>query len=306
MVQRFVPQQSVLTDVRLRLFASGQPQSPRVVLQGMGGSGKTQLALECCRYAQETLQFIATLWIDASSPRSVTESYKAIASCILKNLPDNNDDMHAVTAVQNVLRDWKQQWLVVFDNYDDPEAFQVRSINDYIPTGVNGAILFTSRHHDTRRLGNLISVPSMTIDESLELLLHKSSSSAKEKMEASEIASILGCLPLALDQAAAYIESRGLLLGDFIWEYKARKQVILQAIPDQWEYRKMLQGSEIEKALSVFTTWEMSLSLIRGSEKERRAKERFLTLAAFLNNNKLIPERYFRVYCEGMLGGWIF
>lgn len=48
----------------------------------MGGSGKTQLALEICQQVEENLGFMAVLWIDASSPTSVIQSYKLIAQKI--------------------------------------------------------------------------------------------------------------------------------------------------------------------------------------------------------------------------------
>jgi NB-ARC domain len=238
MVHHFVHRQFLLTDVKRRLFDLGQRGSPTVVLQGMGGSGKTQLALECCRHADENLHFMAALWIDASSPMSVVRSYKAIASLISKNPPDDKDDKVTVSFIKNILRDWRQRWLVVFDNYDDPAAFQNQIVNDYVPTGANGSILFTSRHQDSGRLGHLIKVSTMTEDESIELLLHKSSFSVEEKAEASKIALMLGYLPLALDQAASYISSRGVYLKNFISEYHERKQVVLREIPAQWKYRK--------------------------------------------------------------------
>jgi hypothetical protein len=110
----------------------------------MGGSGKTQLALECCRHAEEDLRFMATLWIDASSPVSVLQSFRAVASLISKGLPDPNDGEAAVLVVRNTLRDWKQRWLVVFDNYDDPQASTNGSITKLIPQGDERSILFTS------------------------------------------------------------------------------------------------------------------------------------------------------------------
>ncbi len=303
MVHHFVLRQSLLEDLTRRLF--GQPGLSKAVLQGMGGSGKTQLALECCRHAEVTLGFMATLWIDASSPASIVQSYKDITSYISKKLPDGDDGTAAVCIVQNTLRDWKQRWLVVFDNYDDPTAFRKDPIDKYIPRGDKGSILFTSRHQDSQRLGHLIKVHTMTKTESIELLLHKPSNeiSAVEAAQASQIASMLGCLPLALDQAAGYIRSRGLSMKDFIPEYNARKQVVLQEIPSQWEYGKKLIGSagSEEQALCVFTTWEMSLDMIRGTERERRAKHRFLALV----DCNLISERYFRVYCEAGNPQWM-
>jgi tetratricopeptide (TPR) repeat protein len=302
MVNHYVLRHSLLRDVKGRLF--GESGSTGVVLHGMGGSGKTQLAFECCRHAEETLRFMATLWIDASSPKSVVQSYKKIASCISDNLPVGKDGKATVSAVQKTLREWERRWLVVFDNYDDPTAFNERLIGDYIPYGVLGSILFTSQHHDSRRLGHLIKVQNMTEEESVELLLHRSPFSMEEKARASEIAIVLGHLPLALDQAAAYIGRRGLSLQNFIAEYNARKQVILREIPAQWEYRKKLPDSEKEQALSVFTTWEMSFGMIRGPEAKKRPEHRFLTLAAFFDN-KLISERYFRAYCDGRNAPWM-
>jgi tetratricopeptide (TPR) repeat protein len=144
----------------------------------------------------------------------------------------------------------------------------------------------------------------MTEEESVKLLLHTPSFSEGERFEAAKIAFHLGYLALALDQAASYIGSRGLSLKSFMSQYDARKQKILQETPDHWEYRKKLGSSEAEQALSVFTTWEMSLGMIGGTEKEKTAKHRFLTLAAFFDN-ELISERYFRIYCEATNVQWM-
>jgi hypothetical protein len=120
MVHGFVPLQSFLTDIRRRLFDLGRSESPKIVLQSLGDSGKTQLALECCRRAEENLAFMATLWIGASSPISVVESYKMIASCLSKSLPGDNDVAATTSVVKSILRDWERRCLVWFDNYDDP------------------------------------------------------------------------------------------------------------------------------------------------------------------------------------------
>jgi tetratricopeptide (TPR) repeat protein len=144
----------------------------------------------------------------------------------------------------------------------------------------------------------------MTEEESVKLLLHKPSFSEGERVEAAKIAFNLGHLALALDQAASYISTRGLPLKNFMSEYNARKTKVLQEIPAHWEYWKRLESSEVEQALSVFTTWELSLGMIGGTEKEKRAKHRFLTLVAFFDN-KLISERYFRTYCEATNVQWM-
>ena len=274
------------------------------MLLGMGGSGKTQLALECCRQAEEDMGFVATLWVDASSPVSVVQSYNIIARKILKDVREDNDSEATISLVQDTLRDWKQRWLVVFDNYDNPKDFQSQGIRNYIPHGKNGYILFTSRHEDSARLGHQVSVSGMTEKESLDLLLQKTPMNLEEETEGRKIVSLLGHLALALDQAGAYIRARGLPLKDFISHYKRRKRQIFEETPDEWEYRRNVENSEQERILSVFTTWEMSFNLISGSENEKEWKDHFLTLAAFFDT-KVISERYFRAHCDSENTEWM-
>ena len=148
-------------------------QKESVVLLGMGGSGKTQLALELCRQAKEDLGYMAVFWVNASSPVSVSQSYKAIAKKISKVQQDDADSEDVISLVQDTLREWTHPWLFIFDNYDNPKAFQTSSVRHYIPGGKEGRILFTSRHEDSAQLGHKIEVSGMTDDESLKILLQR-------------------------------------------------------------------------------------------------------------------------------------
>jgi tetratricopeptide (TPR) repeat protein len=269
--------------------------SRTIVLLGMGGSGKTQLALEFCRQAEEELGFMAVIWIDASSPASVAQSYKTIAKNISNDRQDDVESDATISLVHNALRGWKQRWLVVFDNYDNPKAFQSQGIRHFIPSGNNGCILFTSRHADSTRLGYSITVSGMNDSESLSLLLQRLPLNEEEKIHGREIASALGNLALALDQAGAYIRARNLKLKDFILHYNKRKELVLREVPDEWEYRRVLKDAERETFLSVFTTWELSFEQISGNSEEKESKDHFLTLAAFFDN-KNISERYFQAH----------
>ena len=69
----------------------------------MGSAGKTQLALEFCRQAEELLNSRAVIWIDASSPVSVIQGYKVIAMKILKNNQDDANDEDIVSSVKDTL-----------------------------------------------------------------------------------------------------------------------------------------------------------------------------------------------------------
>jgi hypothetical protein len=170
-VSHFVTRHTLLTEVTNQLLDC---QSSRtVVLLGMGGSGKTQLALEFCRRAEKSLAFMAVVWIDASSPSSVEQSFKVIAKQISKDRHEESNIESTVSFVQDILSAWNQRWLAVFDNYDNPRAFQSRGILSYLPTSDCGSILLTSRHADSARLGHLIEVSGMNESESLNLLLQR-------------------------------------------------------------------------------------------------------------------------------------
>ena len=295
--------QILLTDIANRLFNDDSPET--AVLLAMGGAGKTQLALEVCRQAEQSRIFAAVIWIDASSLQSVIRSYKSIAQRILKQKAYNLDDEGTICLqVQDELRGWDQQWLMVFDNYDNPRAFHGHSIRDYLPSGRSGRILFTSRHQDSARLGHKIDVSTMTENESLQLLLQRPPLNEAESMHARKIVSTLGHLALAIDQAGAYVRARSLDLKDFIQHYHDRKEVVLQEIPDEWEYSRAIDDEQMETRLRILTTWELSFKQISGQEREVQDKEHFLTLAAFFHAGN-VSERYLQAYFDRSSPDWM-
>ena len=295
--------QTLLADITDRLFNDDSPKT--VVLLAMGGAGKTQLALEVCRQAEQSSRFGAVIWVDASSPKSVIQSYKIIARKILKHQSYNLDDEETIRLqVQDALRNWDGQWLMVFDNYDNPRTFQGNSIRDYLPSGRSGQILFTSRHQDSARLGHKIDASTMTENESLELLLQRLPLNEDEFTHGREIVSTLGYLALAIDQAGAYIRARSLDVREFIQHYHDRKEVVLQEIPDEWEYSHAIGDEQMETRLRILTTWELSFKQISGQEREVKDKEHFLTLAAFFDSGN-VSERYFQAYFDKSKPNWM-
>ena len=186
----------------------------------MGGSGKTQVALECCRRAEADSSFTAVIWIDALSPATVAQSYSTIALKIIGGTRSIADVKESMAIVERALQQQKGKWLAVLDNFDNPKDFQEHSIQHYIPKATNGSVLFTSRHASSERLGHVIRVSGRSDDESLDLLLQRPISEATERQQGLAIAAMLGYLALALDQAGAYIHAQCLPLQDFGSHYK--------------------------------------------------------------------------------------
>ena len=127
------------------MFSDGS--GPRyAVLQGIGGQGKSQVALEYCHRKKDNPYF-ATFWVDATNKETVRGSFQSISERI-KLQTDYLPDINArVALVLKRLTSWTVQWLMVFDNYDNPDTFQ--NIRDFIPQSELGAVLVTSRHPDS-------------------------------------------------------------------------------------------------------------------------------------------------------------
>jgi len=250
-----------------------------IILIGMGGAGKTQLALEYCQRMRDERRFRAIFWLDASSRNTLYSSMETTAKQLLPDREFGTRDA-VVVLVKDVLSSWNERWLLVFDNLDDPE--DLADILSFFPASRCGSILITSRLAGSKELGQSIEFDRMEKEEGLQLLLLSSGGDTDEVDAAEEILSLLGNLPLAIDQARAYISKRQLRLRAFLTEYERRKQSVMQETPRFWQYRRMLPGKEKETSLSLLTTWEMSLQLL-GVGEHATELEKVLTFFAFFN-----------------------
>ncbi|KAL8711263.1 MAG: hypothetical protein Q9225_007149 [Loekoesia sp. 1 TL-2023] len=257
-----------------------------IVLTGMGGQGKTQIALEYCKRSQASSIFKYVFWIDASTENALVRSYSTVAEMLSKPGVSFLDDKSRVSYVKEFLGRTSQRWLLVLDNFDRPDLFPC--VAGYFPSGTSGALIITSRHAESERLGMSVAVPRMTEDESIKLLLHRAKKDITHEnvTNAKKIAQKLGHLPLALDQAGSYILSRRLPLESFFEHEANRKTMILRHTPALWEYRKRRNGSESETSMNVFTTFELSLGQVQDGD-ESQAIIHFLTLSAFLDRAKI-------------------
>ena len=283
-------------DILQRLdkaFSAGS--GPRLaVLQGMGGQGKSQIALEYCHRKKATL-YSATFWVDATTVESTKGSFWAISEEIKRPAHVLHDTEARVNFVLRELSSWSIQWLLVFDNYDNLDAFP--NITDFIPQNDLGAILVTSRHADSDALvlgqsNHFIKLHGLEEDAAILLLTQRSQTKDFESKDAKEIVARLAYHPLAITQAGAYIKKVGLRLSDFMKHYKEKREKILKNTPPLSEYRKKLGNNEEETSLNVFTTWELSFQQLESKASESNSKVKLLTLFAFFDN-KDISEQLF-------------
>ncbi|KAI0172154.1 hypothetical protein GGR52DRAFT_573297 [Hypoxylon sp. FL1284] len=275
------------------------PDTRIAVLLGMGGQGKTQLALRYCRNARSRSIYDCILWVDASTKESTIRSLEKTSEELNVNNQVLLDADARVAFVKRKLASSTLKWLLVFDNYDHPTAFDLR---DYIPSNPLGTVLITSRSTETDRIGRPVHVSGMTESEAIQLLVKQldAPNDTQSHTAAADIVKRLGYLPLAIDQAGAYMKAECLPLAEFLGHYERSAKDILESAPSLWEYNEPASKRNGEEtsatvAKTVFTTWNLSYTLLKPNTSTGALKATVLSLLAFFDHHE-ISEEYFKTY----------
>ncbi len=274
---RFIPE-PLRGHTQYLLALAGQG---RVALSGLGGVGKTQTAVE---YAHRHLEEYDHVFLTVAASRdSIVSGYVRIAG--LLKLPEvgAQDQTLAVDAVKHWLGS-NESWLLILDNADDLEIARA-----FIPLGKKGHVLLTTLALATGALARLAEIQEMGTEEGALFLLRRAKYIAEDAQldlvsetdhgEAKAIAAQLDGLPLALDQAGAYIEETSCGLSGYLDLYRSHALELLRR-------RGALTSDHPDP---VATTWSLLFEKI---EKANHAAAELLRFCAFLHPDE-IPEEVF-------------
>lgn len=189
-------------------------------LSGLGGIGKTQVALEYAyRHAQD---YTAIFWLGAETEESLLTDAAAIAT--LLELPERAEaDQNRLLAAFTRWLASRRDWLLILDNLEE-EALAQR----LLPPTWQGALLLTTRRQALGPLAQPLEVDQLTSEEGVLLLLQRARllGPTQEPLPPEEEALVqvlvaeLGGLPLALDQAGAYLEETRCRIADYVQLYR--------------------------------------------------------------------------------------
>jgi serine/threonine protein kinase/tetratricopeptide (TPR) repeat protein len=254
----------------------------RAALSGLGGVGKTQTALWYAYHFGPEYKYV--FWCDAASQDVL---YRDAAS-IARELSLPMEDKSSIKEITAFVKQWLQQndgWLLVLDNADEPDV-----LCDLFPEGGRGHLLLTSRQCGIgNRIQQILKIEGMDLENGALFLLRRTrriawdapleAAAVSDIEQAKKIVDDMHGLPLALDQAAAFVDENASSFEEY------RK--LYQSYGDELRRERGFQRGDYPE--SVATTWLISF---RKVEESNRAAADLLKFCAFLGPDA-IPEEIF-------------
>jgi tetratricopeptide (TPR) repeat protein len=228
--------------------------------------GKTSLAVEYAyRHAGE---YGVVWWLRAEEPATLAGDYGALALKLNPAAQEVRDQRVLVEWVREWLR-LNSNWLLVFDNANAPD-----DLRDYIPSGGGGHTIITSRNPNWGSVGIKLNVKPLQRKKSIEFLCKRTGD--PDSQAADDLAEALGDLPLALEQAGAFVEASGETLAGYLHLFLTKQKDLLRERP----------GRAKDEA-TVATTWDISFGRV---ETESPAGAALMDLLAFFAPESIAKE----------------
>ncbi|KAI9877032.1 MAG: hypothetical protein M1830_005006 [Pleopsidium flavum] len=325
----------IYRDILAKIRQKCSKPASRAVLLGLGGVGyminltdphkaqanclqrKSELAIEYSYRAREESSDTWVFWVYASSHARVEEGYRKIADRVkLTGSDEPRADIFRI--VNNWLCDEANgQWIMIVDNADDPDLVfnpsegrlttkvsssvqAVPYLSNFLPQSRNGSVLITSRNRAvalrlTGSYEDIIEVNPMD-EDGASALLHSKLQGDHGKDDMAELVQTLDYMPLAISQAAAYINSRApritvsKYLNDIHNSGRNRISLLKNNVGDS--------RRDISASNSIITTWQISFEYIRG---QRRSAAELLSLMSLFDRQG-IPDFLLHNNDDGEIG----
>ena len=255
----FIGRKEMLEALHDQLSASTTTAVVPGALHGMGGIGKSQIAIEYV-YRHST-DYDLIWWIPSEERQGIQNSLVELAQRL--ELPVERSVDTAVPAVLEALSIGEpyRRWLLVFDNADEPEA-----VRKFWPRRGEGHILVTSRNSQWAEVAQAVEVNVFRRAESRELLQRRNV--GLEDDDADRLASALGDLPLAIEQAAAWRAETGMATNEYLQLLENKRTELLDS------------RAPVGYDLTVVAVLDVSLDRV---EKEKPGARKLLDVCSFLS-----------------------
>jgi hypothetical protein len=225
----FTGRDGLLVSVRQRLLAGDRAVVQ--ALEGMGGVGKTQLAIEYAHRFAGTYGLV--WWVDSEQPGLIGDQFAALGAELRCVQPGAASEA-ARTAVLGELRE-RGGWLLIFDNAQSPS-----DLRPWLPGG-SGHVLITSREHTWAQIAGPVDVDVLARPESVAILQGRVP--GLSAADAGQLADQLGDLPLAVAQAGGFMAETGMPAPEYAGLLKTRAGHLLAQVPAGADYPRSLAAA---------------------------------------------------------------
>ena len=243
----------------------------KLAIVGLGGVGKTQVALELVYTVKERWPAYSIYWVPAVSAESFEQAYRDIATqCSVALNPTEEDPKESVRRYLNSGSAGK--WLLIIDNADEQEILfgapgEVGGVTNYLPESENGLTLFTTRNREiavSLADSEVIEIQEMDHQEAESFLTR--SLTQKDLLDdpaiATELLNELTFLPLAIAQAAAYLNVKQISIREYLSLLRSTEQDSVSLLSR--EFRDNTRYGNSKNAVAA--TWLISFDQIRRSD----------------------------------------
>ncbi|MCJ1268875.1 hypothetical protein MMC22_008763 [Lobaria immixta] len=299
-IEQFVGRKEELNKVK-KAFQDVGSRRKVVLLRGLGGIGKTQLAAAFVKEHRDV--YSAVFWLNGKNEDTLKGSFTGIAKRLYNEYPSSALLRTAageinVDQVVAAIKQWlsireNTRWLLVFDNIDNPKIpgikdAQAYDIRLYFPEADQGSILITTRSSRLKIGGEVVSVRKLLdVQESIMILASTSRREISDQdPSAIDLVKQLDGLPLALATAGAYLGQVSTSLETYLHYYKTAWRRLQQTSPELLSYE--------DRAL--YTTWDLSLKRI---QTQNESAGKLLRLLAYFDNQDI----WFQLLAAGRKAG---
>ncbi|KAK7533196.1 uncharacterized protein J3D65DRAFT_73498 [Phyllosticta citribraziliensis] len=270
------------------------------LLHGLGGIGKTQLAVKFARDFHS--RYSAVFWLDGSTKSNLKDSF----SRMLRRMPDyssspmgesiGNEQDKEIDAIQHWLSmPGNKHWLIIIDNVDydqsNPKDSKSYDLDEYLPRAEHGSILITSRFRSVGQRFEDLQVDSVTDQEACAILnANARSPTPRDSNYWRPLINRLEGLPLALALAGSYIGQLGMSVNDYLDLYNSSWPELVNEHEPRQDY----------KGRTLLTTWQISVERAKGKD---HVVEDLLKVWAVLDRNDIWSQLFaFKPSSKSSLG----
>ncbi|KAG4429910.1 hypothetical protein IFR05_014606 [Cadophora sp. M221] len=281
-IEQLVAREEELTEIHTKLSGDGSRRT--VVLYGLGGMGKTQLAVAYAKRHKD--DYSAIFWLNIKDEDSLKQSFARVARQILREHPSarwlSNVDMKNLDDVIDAIKEWQglphnTRWLMIYDNYDNPKLVSNKDpaavdIAKFLPQVYQGSVLITTRSSEVE-ISRLIQVTKLRdVRDSLQILSNASRrEGVLDDVDATKLVKKLDGLPLALATAGAYLKQASIGFSDYLHLYEKSWAKLQKTSPELSSYEDR----------TLYSTWQISFERV---EQRNLLSAQLLRLWAYFDN----------------------